>query len=61
MYYCKINKCETRSKQLMFGSISRALFTTAYNSDTSITVQQDCLSKQQNDLSEKIADLTINQ
>ena len=45
----------------MFGSISRALFTTANNSDTSITVQQDCLSKQPNDLCEKIADLTINQ
>jgi len=61
MYYCNFNKCETHSKQLMFGSISRALFTPADCSETSIPVQQDCLSKQLNDLSEKIADLAIKQ
>ena len=63
MHYCNFNKCEVCSKQLMFGSISTALFTPADRSETSIyvPVQQDRLSKQLNDLSEKIADLTIKQ
>ena len=61
MYYCKFNKCEMRSKQLMFGSISKALFPPVDSSETSTTMEQNCLSKTLTDLSEKIADLTIKQ
>ena len=52
---------KTRSKQLMFGSISKALFPPADSSETSTTTEQNCLSKTLTDLSEKIADLTIKQ
>ena len=58
MYFCKYNKCETRSKQLMFGCISKVLFppTDSSNSNeaSSLTTEQDTIRKELSDLSKKV-------
>ena len=57
MYYCKFNKCETRSKQLMFNSIHKALFPFD-NSETDETeplmLEQNAIRKEISDLSAKV-------
>ena len=57
MYYCKLNKCETRSKQLMFNSIHKALFPFD-NSETDETeplmLEQNAIRKEISDLSAKV-------
>ena len=58
MYFCKFNKCETRSKQLMFGCINKELFTPTDSSDSnttgSLTEENDAIKKELSDLSEKV-------
>ena len=60
MYYCKFNKCETRSKQLIYGSINKALFpptpTESSETDTTnlFTSEHNTIRKEPFDLSEKV-------
>ena len=57
MYYCKLSKYETRSKQLMFNSIHKALFPFD-NSETDETeplmLEQNAIRKEISDLSAKV-------
>ena len=57
MYYCKSNKCETRSKQLMFNSIHKTLFS-PHDSETEesepYTLEQDAIRKEISDLTTKV-------
>ena len=55
MYFCKLNKCETRSKQLMFNSINKTLFPTE-NIITDATAET--LVSEQNALKKDISELS---
>ena len=59
MYYCKFNKCETRSKQLIFNSVNKALFQPdGSESDLDVTEplvsEQNAIKKEISDLSAKV-------
>ena len=58
VYFCKFNKCETWSKQLMLGCINKVLFTPTDSSDSnttsSLSKEHDTIRKELSDLSEKI-------
>ena len=57
MYYCKFNKCETRSRQLMFNSIHKALFpseNSEANKTEPLVLEHRAIRKEISDLSMKV-------
>jgi len=54
MYFCKFNKCETRSKQLMFNSINKTLFLPDNLVAETLMSEQNALKKDILDLSAKV-------